>query len=247
MSTSSGVKPDLITYSTVVKAFSDAGDVRAALKLLQEMIADGVRADEIIFNSVLTGCTVFPIKSTQVMQTFEALIKLGMRPTTTTLSILLKAMAYTESWATSLQVLQDAPRTLKLEPETRLYVQLCQACVKARASKEVLEVFDAMLVALKARKERVDPAFVSRLLRSCVLSGDQQVAADLREAAVRAGIAIEPQIERMMSTAVTKKITRQSFAQPAEASPAGSLTGSLSCSTAMHPPWAKPSKAQAAC
>jgi len=239
MSSSSGVKPDLITYSTVTKAYSDAGDVCSALKVLQEMIEEGVRADEIIFNSVLTGCSIFPMKSTEVVETFETLVRLGMRPSTTTLSILLKALAHTQAWTTSLQVLNDAPRTFKLEPEARLYVQLCQACVKARASAEVLEVFDAFLVAMSRRNERVDQAFVSRLLRSCVLNGDQQLAAKLRQAVLLAGIAIEPQIEKMMSNVSTKNTTASTLmsrraAQEVKASPTGSLKSPL-CGNAMRP------------
>merc|ERR1719478_1580927 len=103
MAHSSGVKPDLITYSTIVKAYADIGDVASALKMLAQMLEEGVRPDEIIYNSVLTGCCVFPLKPAHVMRTFETLISLGLKPTTTTLSILLKALAHTQSWPASLQ------------------------------------------------------------------------------------------------------------------------------------------------
>merc|ERR1719162_1840674 len=207
MANSPGVKPDLISYSTVVKAYANAGDVRSASEILQEMIQADVRPDEIIFNSVLTGCCVFPVKSQDVMQSFDTLIGLGMRPTTTTLSILLKALAHTQAWTTSLQVINNAPRTFHIEPETRLYVQLAQTCIKDRATAEVVEIFDAMLTAVRRRSERVDPTIVSRLLRCCILSGDRQVAAKLCEAAQRAGVVVEAHIEKMMSTTSMKSLT----------------------------------------
>jgi len=189
MSVSAGVRPDLISYSTVVKAYADTGDVKSALRILQDMLEAGVRPDEIIFNSVLTGCSIFPIKSAAVMQTFEKLVELGMRPSTTTLSILLKCLAHTQDWSTSLQVLDTCPKRFRLEAETRLFIQLAQACIKDRASKEAKEVFEALLAAAARRHEQIDPAMVGRLLRACALSGDQQLAASIKDAACRAGIA----------------------------------------------------------
>jgi len=208
MANSSAVKPDLISYSTVVKAYANSGDVRSAVKMLQEMIQAKVSPDEIIFNSVLTGCCVFPVKSKDVMHTFETLIGLGMRPTTTTLSILLKALAHTQAWTTSLQVINSAHQTFHIEPETRLYVQLAQACVKNRATAEVIEIFDAMLAAARRRSEQVDPAILSRLLRCCMLNRDHGLAAKLRQTAQQAGIALEAHIEKMMSTAPVKSLPR---------------------------------------
>jgi len=176
------------------------------------------------------------------MHTFDTLVGLGMRPTTTTLSILLKALAHTQAWAISLQVINDAPQTFHIEPETRLFVQLAQACVKARATAEVMQIFDAMLTAVRRRSERVDPAMVSRLLRSCVLSGDHKVAAKLREAAQQAGIAVEAHIEKMMSTSSAKRSPVSMISTrppvPAKASPVGSLTSSIS-GESMRPPWMK--------
>merc|ERR1719272_2434801 len=168
MASSSSVKPDLITYAVVVKAYSDAGDARSALKLLQEMIETGVKPDMIIFNSVITACSVFPLKSSQVTLTYETLLGLGMRPSAITLSILLKGLALTRAWTTSLQVLQDVRTKMGLEPETRLYVQLTQSCLQKQARKEGLEVFNAMLEACERRGEKVDTKDITRLLRCCV-------------------------------------------------------------------------------
>merc|ERR1719181_92253 len=97
------------------------------LKMMQEQ---RVKPDEIVFNTVLSACCTFPMKSIHVMRTFESLVDHGMKPTTTTLSILLKGFAHTEAWSTSLQVLQDAPKRFGLPAESRLYAQLVQACIK---------------------------------------------------------------------------------------------------------------------
>merc|ERR1719198_897928 len=103
MASSNGVKPDLIAYSTVVRAYAESGDAPCALKLLEQMIEQDVKPDEIIFNNVLTACSTFPRRSDNVMQIFETLIGHDMRPTTTTLSILIKALMNTDAWSRSLQ------------------------------------------------------------------------------------------------------------------------------------------------
>jgi len=229
MSTSSGVKPDLITYSTVIKAYADAGHVQPGLKILQEMIQDGVKSDEIVFNCLLAGCSVLPVKAADIMQTFETLIGLGMRPSTTTLSIMLKGLAQTQAWTESLRLLRDAPQTLRLEPETRLFVQLAQACVKVHATTEVVDIVEVMLEAVLRRRERIDPALVSRLLRSCTQNGEARLAAKLQEMAERAGVMSGP------AAGATKPRPQQ-----LKVSAAGSLTSSSSVS--LRPPWKKASR-----
>jgi len=239
MATSSGVKPDLITYSTVIKAYADAGDVRGGLQILQQMMQGALKPDEILFNCLLAGCSVFPMKSDDIMQTFQTLMGFGMRPSTTTLSIVLKGLAQTQAWTVSLQLLKDAPQTLRVEPETRLFVQLAQACLKSRAAAEVVDIFDAMLEAVRRRHEQVDPALISRVLRSCTQSGENRLAAQLQEAAARAAVtAASPSwhAEKTSGTCTTKPRP-----QLVAASHPGSLTGSLSDSSSigLRPPWMK--------
>jgi len=234
MAGSSGVKPDLITYSTVIKAYADAGDVRGGLKILQEMITHEVKPDELIFNCLLAGCSVCPVKSADIMQTFETLRGLGLRPSTTTLSIMLKGLAQTQAWTASLQLLTSAPHTLRLEPEARLFVQLAQSCVKSRAVAETEETFNAMLDAVHRRRERPDPGLVSRVLRSCQHSGESRLAAQLHETAERAG-ATGRWHEEKASTMCTSK-PRSTL----EASPKGMLSSSNLGNGSVGPrPWMK--------
>jgi len=205
MGRSAGVKPDLIAYATLVKGYAENGDVSAALDILELMLKERVRPDEILFNSVLTACCTFPMKATQVMSTFETLIGHGMKPTSTTLSILLKGLAHTEAWSESLQVLKDAPKQFGLEPETRLFAQLAQTCVKARRMRAVLQVFDVMLETAHCRGERLDAAIAGRFIRSCLLGGELAVAIELRERIRHAGVAVDAQVEKMLSSALAKR------------------------------------------
>merc|ERR1719261_319336 len=53
----SGVSPDVITYSTLVKGYCQAGDIDKGYQVLNEMVKNGVHEpDEILYNSLLDGC-----------------------------------------------------------------------------------------------------------------------------------------------------------------------------------------------
>jgi len=205
MANSSVVKPDLITYSTLVKAYAENGNVTSAVKMLQHMLDHGLRPDEIIFNAVLTTCSTFPLKAASVMQTFEKLNSLGMRPTTSTLSILVKALALSQSWTIALRVVNTAHEKFGLVPEMRLYAQLAQACVKARDFKVALEVFDDMTKESQRRSLPVDAAIVGRFIQSCLSSGAPDTAAEIREAAKRAGISLNRRDEQWLNSSLAKR------------------------------------------
>jgi pentatricopeptide repeat protein len=205
---SPGVKPDLITYSTVVKAYAEAGNLPSALKLLTQMIEQGVKPDEIVFNGVLGACCTLPTRSSDIMETFGILVGHGMKPTTTTFSILLKSLALTSSHALAFRVLQDFPAKFHIVPELRLHTQLIRACLKARDGQTAIKVFKAMLKLSKERGEAVDPADVSRLIRNCVLEGATDLAVELQQAAVGAGIVLERYTETFLKTALMKRNRR---------------------------------------
>ena len=50
------VRPDLITYSTMIKGFCREKNIESALELLNTMQNDKIKADEVLYNSLLDGC-----------------------------------------------------------------------------------------------------------------------------------------------------------------------------------------------
>lgn len=187
---SPGAKPDLITYSTLVKAYADKSDVSTALQILQHMVQQGIRPDEIICHCVLTGCCS-EVSSVEAMPVFDELVKLGMIPTTMTFSILLKALAAHEEHAEALKVLAELPRRFGLAPEARLFAQVAQASIRAHRGDVAVKAYSAMLEASKKTREVLDPAMSSRLLRHCNMHGEFGAAAEIREAAERSGLSLD--------------------------------------------------------
>jgi len=50
------VKPDMITYSILIKAQCDAGDMTEALRLLEAMLEAGSDVDDVVFTHLIDGC-----------------------------------------------------------------------------------------------------------------------------------------------------------------------------------------------
>jgi pentatricopeptide repeat protein len=178
-----GTKPDLITYSTLVKAHSERGDVSAAMRVLAKMFERGVRPDEIIFNSIIGSCSIGPSSSEETLRTFDTLLKHGLKPTTMTLSVLLKALLLVKDWDAAMDILAKCPKRLNIEPEIRLHVQIVQAALKSQNAPAALEGFEAIVDATTRRGETLDQKVVSRLLRQCASSCSHETLLQMRSIA----------------------------------------------------------------
>jgi pentatricopeptide repeat protein len=175
-------QPDLVTYSTLVKAFAERGKVMDAIRVLEQMLLRGVSPDGVIFNIVLTGCCVSPMEPVQIAHVLHWLSRHGLKTSTTTMSILVKALCLNHAWDEALEMLQSAPAKLGLLPEARLFAQLAQACAKARNGDKVLEVYGALVRAVTSLGVQCDPATSSRIFKLVTTSTRNQDASKLQNA-----------------------------------------------------------------
>jgi len=85
----SGLEPDLITFSTLLKGYCHAGNLDKALQVVEAIKARGLRCDELVYNTLMDGC----VKANDVaagVGLFEEMVQSGMRPSAITHSILAK-------------------------------------------------------------------------------------------------------------------------------------------------------------
>lgn len=196
-------RPDLITYSTLVKAYSDRGLVEPSLVLLERMIALGVRPDEVIFNSLLAGCTCRggqPMSAREVQAVFDRLLSHGLQPSTTTSSILLKALAQSGSWDEATRFLEEAPKRFGIKSEGRLYAQLIEACIRAGQSDRASQTYAALLGAAAKRGAPIDEQLSSRVLKQCTLCRQPRLAAELLSTTIRFSGRVEPRLAASIRT-----------------------------------------------
>jgi pentatricopeptide repeat protein len=179
MRNDTGVAPDLITYSTLVKGYSDRGHVTNALRLLEQAVEDGIYLDSVVFNVVLSGCCVSAMQPELIASVLSRLLRLGFRPSSSTLSILVKAYACTGAWKVALRTLEEAPARLGTRVEPRVFAQLAQACCTAGEGEMALEVYSATVRAFDLQGEPLGEAAHARLRRLCASCGPEIAAAVL--------------------------------------------------------------------
>eukprot|EP00448_Togula_jolla_P026551 CAMPEP_0170652856 /NCGR_PEP_ID=MMETSP0224-20130122/47112_1 /TAXON_ID=285029 /ORGANISM="Togula jolla, Strain CCCM 725" /LENGTH=153 /DNA_ID=CAMNT_0010984719 /DNA_START=1 /DNA_END=463 /DNA_ORIENTATION=- len=119
-----------------------------------------------MFNIILTGCCAEPTDAGEISRVLNWSLQYGLKPSTTTLSILIKALCQTESWDSAFELLETAPKCLGLWPEARIYAQLLQGCVKTGNGRKAVEAYSAMAKAVKAGGIFVDELTSMRLLAS---------------------------------------------------------------------------------
>lgn len=187
MIASPNTRPDLVTYSTLVKAHADNGRVMEAIRVLERMIAQGIIPDAIIFNIVLTGCTVCVMDPNEVFHVFDWLVKHGLKTSTTTLSILVKALAKSEAWGAALNLLKKAPQRLQIQPEPRLYAQLAQAAAKAGNGTQAVQAYKSLVEAAASQGTAVDEATNMRLVRLCTNCGETALATKIYKVVANSG------------------------------------------------------------
>jgi len=180
-------KPDLVTYSTLVKAYADSGKVMDAIRIIERMFAQSITPDTIILNMVLTGCCATPMEPAQIFHVYKWLSHHGLQTSTTTLSILVKALAKNNAFAEALNLLDEAVQRFNIWPEARLYTQLAQACAKPGHALKTVDVYASMVKSAAKQGIAVDDATNSRLYRLCSQYGDSAVATKIYNAVTRAG------------------------------------------------------------
>lgn len=83
----SSVKPDLITFSTVLKGYCQAGDLEEALQVAVAIKDHGLQSDELVYNTLMDAC----VKAGDVaagVGLFEEMVQSGVQPSAATHRIL---------------------------------------------------------------------------------------------------------------------------------------------------------------
>lgn len=84
------VKPDIVTWNTLISAFSRANDDAVVKEIFEIMRASGVKPDVISWTSVISGL-VQNFRSKNALCVFRHMLQMGLLPTPATISGLLPA------------------------------------------------------------------------------------------------------------------------------------------------------------
>merc|ERR1719298_304333 len=173
---SSGVEPDVITYSTIVKGYCLSGDVDRAFQVLEEMKRDGKYVpDEIMYNSLLDGCAK-QHRTEHALQLLEQMKERGVAPSNYTLSILVKLLGRSRQLNQAFSIIDDLCALHGFRPNIQVYTCLIQACIHNRQMERALALHDTMIEDAGCQP---DQKVYSVLARGCLQGGFPEKAAQV--------------------------------------------------------------------
>merc|ERR1719482_1731449 len=177
------VEPDIVTYSTIVKGFCNAGNLDRALKVLDDMKASGkYTPDEVMYNSLLGGCAK-EHRADEALQILNDMRKHNVAPSNYTLSMLVKLMGRCRRINQAFTMLEDISKEYGLRVNIQVYTCLIQGCFNAGQAGKALALHEKIL------KEGLTPDSMTYtvLVRGCVQGGLLDKAVELVKSAYGQG------------------------------------------------------------
>lgn len=158
------IKPNIITYSTMLKGHCQTGDISAAFKLGKEMREEAdLVPDEIMYNSLLDGCAQSSLVD-DGLRVLREMEDAGVKPSNFTLSVLVKLMSRARRVDYAFELVQELSEKYHLSPNSHVYANLVQACCFSKQLQRGLKTLEEMM----DRKVQPDKRTYSMLLRLAV-------------------------------------------------------------------------------
>jgi len=138
-------RPDLITYSVLIKANCDRRDMKASLHLLQDMLSQGYEPDDIVLNHLLDGCC-----HTSNVELGRSLFMDMTHPNGTihpspyTLSTMVKLFGKCGKTDEAFLLVSSMEQQFKVKPSVVIFTCLMSGCIRNRKLKEAFAVFEMM-------------------------------------------------------------------------------------------------------
>ncbi|MCQ2820379.1 MAG: hypothetical protein MJ252_24195 [archaeon] len=156
--------PDLITYSTVIKGYCRAKDIKSALKIyefLKEQESEFTK-DEVLYNSLLDGC-VKTQNYAKALEIKEDMDNHQIKLSNVTYSILVKLYANKGETDKALKIL-DEMRQNNIKPGVIVYTCLIQCSFKSGKYLKAIELFET----LKKEGLTVDYVLYNTIVNGCL-------------------------------------------------------------------------------
>jgi pentatricopeptide repeat protein len=167
----SQIRPDVVTYSILIKASCAAGNLGNAMSLFEQLKQENLVLDEIAFNSLLNGCSKNN-KVSYAETVFQSMRELGVKPSNVTFSILVKMYGKAKMLDKAAEIMDLMETEYKEKPNLFVYTCLIQACVQNMQVKRGWDLFHAM------QDKGIEPDAVTygTLIHGCVYANKFDLA-----------------------------------------------------------------------
>jgi len=134
------INPNVITYSTIIKAYSNEGLVDRALEVLVEMKGNkDITPDEHTYNTVINGCARQGLCD-QGLAILDEMCSSGVTPSNFTLSVLVKMAGRGRRLEKAFELCDEMREKFGLRPNLHVYNNLIAACLYMNNVRRALEV-----------------------------------------------------------------------------------------------------------
>jgi len=134
-------KPDLSTYSTVIKGYAKGKDMEKVYDIYQFLVnSKEFVLDEVIYNTVLDACAKTGSYKL-AMEIFEDMNKSKIKKSNVTYSILIKIFSNNKEEETAIKLLEEM-KANKIKPGLIVYTCLIQTCLKSKRFSQAMDLFE---------------------------------------------------------------------------------------------------------
>jgi len=148
-SAESQVKPDMITYSMLIKAQCDAGDMGKALQILEDMLQNSCDVDDVVFTHLIEGCCHVS-NLALAERLFRDMQSAQIKPSVYTLTAMVKVYGKCGQSEKAWELVRTMPERFGLQPTVIMYTCLISCLLRHKKHADAYAAFRWMC-------ERVSP------------------------------------------------------------------------------------------
>jgi len=139
-----GARPDIVTYSVLIKAFVDAHDLERALRMVEDLTAAGHTPDDIILTHLLEGCR-YVGNHALGKRLFEDLLAAGVKPSEFTLITMVKLHGRCGAHDEAYQLVANWEKRHGAKPSVIHYTCLMSGCLRTKNYDQAWQAYKLMM------------------------------------------------------------------------------------------------------
>jgi len=140
---SSQVKPDMITYSVLIRAHCDNGNMGAALKILEAMLKRQTQLDDVVFTHLLEGCCNVS-NMALAEKLFNDMLAANIQPSIYTMTAMVKVYGKCSQSEKAWELVKGMGSRFNLQPTVVIYTCLISGLLRQKKYQDAYHAFKWM-------------------------------------------------------------------------------------------------------
>merc|ERR1719465_211653 len=138
-----GSRPDMVTYSLLIKAQCDAQDMSAALSIFEDMLQHNCKVDDVVFTHLIEGCCHVP-NPVLAERLFQDMLTANIKPTIYTMTALVKVYGKCGQSDKAAELVNTMEEVYGIKPTVVVKTCLISGLLRQHKRTEAYEAFQLM-------------------------------------------------------------------------------------------------------